>query len=156
MDSTPIGKAGSMKRFHVPKPTTILGAVAIVLALAGTAVAASNLKLADFDASSRDRLAGTGVIQFASQTSNTGAVDAANPKTFKVQCELSKKASAGGFKWTGNTPPVPTDYKFLDAYPNGGGFVVRLYILGPTAANQSLAVYSNCVKSRKQNGTPPS
>jgi hypothetical protein len=33
---------------------------------------------------------------------------------------------------------------------------VRIYVLGPTAANQPLSVYSNCVKSRKQNGTPPS
>jgi hypothetical protein len=143
------------KRFRMPRPGVLLGVVAVVLALAGTAVAASNLRLADFEPTSRDRLAGTGVIQFAAQTTNTGAVDPAAPKTFTVKCELSKKATAGGFKWTG-TPPAPTDYELLDEYPNGGGFVVRMYVLGPTAANQSLAVYSNCVKSRKQNGTPPS
>jgi hypothetical protein len=145
-----------MKRFRIPKPNLLLGVIAVVLAIGGTAVAAGPLHLGDFDSSSRDRLAGTGVIQFASQTSNTGAVDANDPKTFKVQCELSKKATAGGFKWTDNTVPKPSDYQFVDSYPNGGGFVVRLYILGPTAANKSLAVYSNCVKSRKQNGTPPS
>jgi hypothetical protein len=144
-----------MKRIGRLRPGTIVGVIAVVLALAGTAVAASNLRLADFEPSSRDRLAGTGVIQFAAQTSNTGPVDTAMPKTFSVKCELAKKATAGGFKWTGTVPPAHGDYKFLDAYPNGGGFVVRLYILGPTAANQQLAVYSNCVKSRKQNGTPP-
>jgi hypothetical protein len=145
-----------MKRFRMPKPTTLLGVIAIVLALAGTAVAASNLKLADFDSSSRDRLAGTGVIQFANKAFDTGAVNPTVPKTFSVQCELSKKASAGGFKWTGATPPLPADYRYLDGYPNGGGYVVRLYVLGPTAANQQLSVYANCVKSRTQNGTPPS
>jgi hypothetical protein len=143
-----------MKRFRRPTPGTVLGIVAVVLALTGTAIAASNLKLANFEPSSRDRLAGTGVIQFAAQTADTGAVDPAAPKTFSVKCELSKKATSGGFKWTG-TPPAPTDYQLLDQYPNGGGFVVRMYITGPSAANQQLSVFSNCVKSRKQNGTPP-
>lgn len=145
-----------MKRIRLRRPSAgmIVGVIAVVLAIAGTAVAASNLKLADFEASSRDRLAGTGVIQFAAQPATTDGVSA-NPQTFSVKCELSKKASSGGFKWTG-TPPVPSDYEYLDGYPNGGGYVVRVYVLGPTAANQPLTVYSNCVKSRKQNGTPPS
>src|SRR5262249_57379961 len=145
-----------MKRLRMPKPGLLLGVIALILAVTGTAVAAGQLSLGQFDSSSRDRLAGTGVIEFAAQTTNTGAVDMNSPKTFRVQCELSKKATAGGFKWTDANPPKPADYQFLDSYPNGGGFVVRLYILGPTAANKSLAVYSNCVKSRKQNGTPPS
>jgi hypothetical protein len=146
-----------MKRIRLRRPSAgmIVGVIAVVLAVAGTAVAASNLRLADFEASSRDRLAGTGVIQFAAQPATTGGVNATTPQTFSVKCELSKKATSGGFKWTG-TPPVPSDYAYLDAYPNGGGYVVRLYVLGPTAANQPLSVYSNCVKSRKQNGTPPS
>ena len=144
-----------MKRFRKPSPGVLLGVIAVVLALAGTAVAASNLRLADFTPDSRDRLAGTGVIQYAAQTHDTGAIDAASPKTFSVKCELEKKATSGGFKWLG-TPPHPADYQLLDEYPNGGGFVVRLYVVGPSAANQQLAVYSNCVKSRKQNGTPPS
>lgn len=143
------GKAGR------PSPGIVLGVVAIVLALAGTAVAAKQLKLGQFDDSSRDRLAGTGVIQYASQAHKTGAIDAVAPKTFSVKCELSKKATSGGFKWTGSTPPSPADYQILDAYPNGGGFVVRLYVLGPTAADKDLVVYSNCVKSRSQRGTPP-
>jgi hypothetical protein len=125
-----------------------------VLALTGSAVAASNLKLGMFDQSSRDRLAGTGVIQYAAQAHNTGAV-AATPKTFTVKCELDKKATSGGFKWTGPTPPEPADYELLDAYPNGGGYVVRLYVLGSSAENAPLSVFSNCVKSRTQNGTPP-
>jgi hypothetical protein len=144
-----------MKRIGRLRPGTVLGVIALVVALAGTAVAASNLRLADFESTSRDRLAGTGVIQFAAQAHNTGTLDAAAPKTFTVKCELSKKATSGGFKWTGATPPKPTDYQYLDGYSNGGGFVVRLYILGPTAENQQLSVFTNCVKSRKQNGTPP-
>jgi hypothetical protein len=145
-----------MKRIRLrrPRPGTILGVVAIVLALAGTAVAAANLRLADFEPSSRDRLAGTGVIQYAAQTHNTGT-PSPDAKTFSVRCELEKKATSGGFKWQG-TPPSPTDYQFIDAYPTGSGFTVRLRVSGPTAADQQLAVYSNCVKSRKQNGTPPS
>jgi hypothetical protein len=148
-----------MKRIHLRRPSAgmIVAVLAVVLAVAGTAVAASNLKLADFESSSRDRLAGTGVIQFAAQAHNTGDVGAPRElKTFTVQCELAKKATSGGFKWTGN-PPGPATYELLDAYPNGGGFVVRMYIEDASAAeNQPLSVYSNCVKSRKQNGTPPS
>lgn len=149
-----------MKRIRLRRPSAgmIVGVIAVVLAIAGTAVAASNLRLADFEASSRDRLAGTGVIQYAGQAHNTGDVAAPRElKTFTVRCELDKKATSGGFKWTGPNPPGPGGYEILDSYPNGGGFVVRIYIEDGTAGeNQPLSVYSNCVKSRKQNGTPPS
>jgi hypothetical protein len=142
----------------MPRPGLVLGVIAIVLALAGTAVAVENLRLADFEPTSRDRLAGTGVIQYASQAHNTGNVGVPRElKTFSVQCELAKKATSGGFKWTGPNPPGPAAYEYLDSYPTGGGFVVRIYIEnGLAAENQPLSVYSNCVKSRKQNGTPPS
>jgi hypothetical protein len=155
-----------MKRLRMPRPGTVLGVIALVLALAGTAVAASNLKLANFEPSSRDRLAGTGVIQFAAQSYVTPATsDSFNTvHTYTVKCELSKKATSGGFKWTGAAPNAG-DYQLLDAYPNGGGFVVRLQLRPDdpatpgvdegTALNKPIAVYSNCVKSRKQNGTPP-
>jgi|tagenome__1003787_1003787.scaffolds.fasta_scaffold20709024_2 hypothetical protein len=143
-----------MKRFRKPSPGVILGVIAVVLALGGTAVAASNLKLANFEPSSRDRLAGTGVIQYASQTYDTGGTSP-DLKVFSVKCAAEKKATAGGFKWLG-TPPIPTDYQFVDAYPTGGGFTVRLRVTGATGANKQLAVYANCVKSRKQDGTPPS
>lgn len=143
-----------MKRIRMPSPGTALGMIAVILALTGTAVAASNLRLANFEPSSRDRLAGTGVIQYASATHNTGQ-PSPDVKTFSVQCAAAKKATAGGFKWLG-TPPLPTDYQFVDAYPTGGGFTVRLRVGGPSAANQQLSVFANCVKSRKQDGTPPS
>jgi hypothetical protein len=142
-----------MKRFRRPSPGVLLGIIAVVLALAGTAVAASNLKLANFEPSSRDRLAGTGVIQYAAQTHNTGT-PSPDVKTFSVQCAAAKKATAGGFKWVG-TPPDPLGFQFVDAYPTGGGFTVRLRV-NPTGANQNLTVFANCVKSRKQDGTPPS
>jgi hypothetical protein len=146
-----------MKRFRMPSPGLLLGIVAIVLALAGTAVAAGNLKLADFEGSSRDRLAGTGVIQYAAQPYDTGASNSfGEVHTYTVRCELAKKATSGGFKWTDATPPKQGDFQVLDQYPNGGGYVVRMYIKpGGTAEHQHLAVYSNCVKSRQQNGVPP-
>jgi hypothetical protein len=154
-------------RLKRPSPGLIVGVIAVVLAVAGTAIAASNLKLANFEPSSRDRLAGTGVIQFAAanQTTPTSTPSFGTVHTFSVRCELAKKATAGGFKWTGQTPS-PNDYQLLDAYPNGGGFVVRLQLRPDdpgtpavnegSALNKPIAVYANCVKSRKQNGTPPS
>jgi hypothetical protein len=145
----------TMKRKFKPTPGTVLGVIAIVMALAGTAFAAGNLRLSNFEPQSRNVLAGTGVIQFAAAPFTTGASDNDKPQTFTVKCELSKKATSGGFKWTGPTPPKPSDYKFLDAYPNGSGYVVRLYVTGPTAEKQPLSVYSNCVKSRAQRGLPP-
>ena len=60
--------------------------------------------------------------------------------------------------------PTHGDYQLLDAYPNGGGFVVQLQLKPDdprppvdesTALNQPIAVYANCVKSRKQHGAPP-
>jgi hypothetical protein len=151
----------------IPKSRgTVLGVIAVVLALTGTAIAASNLRLADFEPSSRDRLAGTGVIQFAAANLSTPTTTPAfnTVHTFTVKCELAKKATAGGFKWTGQTPD-PADYQLLDAYPNGSGFVVRLQLRPDdpatpanegSALNKPISVYANCVKSRKQNGSPPS
>jgi hypothetical protein len=155
-----------MKRIRMPRPGVVLGVIAVILAAGGTAIAASNLKLADFESSSRDRLAGTGVIQYAASNQTTPATTPSfgTVHTFTVRCELAKKATAGGFKWTGGTPPNPGDYQLLDAYPNGSGFVVRLQLrpddpMTPvnegSGLGQPLAVYANCVKSRKQNGAPP-
>lgn len=155
-----------MKRFR-GTPGAILGVIALIVALGGSAYAAANLKLANFQDSSRDRLAGTGVIQYASAALTTPATTGSfnTVHTFTVKCELSKKATSGGFKWTGQTPNQG-DYQLLDAYPNGGGFVVRLQLRpdDPTtpaidegsALNKPLSVYSNCVKSRTQRGAPPS
>jgi hypothetical protein len=151
----------------MPGPGTVLGVIALVVALTGTAIAAGNLRLADFQPDSRDRLAGTGVIQYAAASYTTPATsDSFNTvRTYSVKCEQSKKATAGGFKWTGAVPNA-SDYQLLDAYPNGGGFVVRLQLRPDdpatpnvnegTALNKPIAVYANCVKSRKQNGAPPS
>ncbi|HEY7267979.1 MAG TPA: hypothetical protein VH501_09805 [Solirubrobacterales bacterium] len=147
----------------------IVSVIALVLAVSGTAVAASslkgNLKLAWFQSDSRDRLAGTGVIQYAAAPyttpKTTDSFDTVH--TYAVKCELSKKATSGGFKWTGN-PPHHGDYQVLDAYPNGSGFVVRLQLrpddpMTPadegTALNKPISVYANCVKSRTQRGAPP-
>jgi hypothetical protein len=147
-----------MKRLRLPSPGTLLAVIALVFAITGTALAAGSLRLADFDGSSRNRLAGTGVIQYATQQYDTGTSATFNMvRTFSVQCELSKKATSGGFKWTGANPPNQGDFQILDQYPNGGGYVVRLYIKpGGTAEHQPLSVFSNCVKSRQQNGVPPS
>jgi hypothetical protein len=150
-------------RFRMPSPGVVLGVIAVVIALTGTAMAAGGLTLGSFTPDSRDRLAGTGVIQFAQQNYNTGTSTSFDQvHTYSVQCELAKKATSGGFKWTSNTPPKPADFQVLDQYPNGGGYVVRLYIkpgtaqTPSTAENQQLSVFSNCVKSRKQTGVPPS
>jgi hypothetical protein len=156
----------TMRKLLPKSRGTVIGIVAVVLALTGTAVAASNLRLADFESSSRDRLAGTGVIQYAAQAHTTPTTTPSfnTVHTYTVRCELSKKATSGGFKWTGQVPNAG-DYQLLDAYPNGSGFVVRLQLRpdDPTtpavdegsALNKPLAVYSNCVKSRKQRGVPP-
>jgi hypothetical protein len=155
-----------MKR--IKQPGVIIGVIALVFAITGSAVAGlpkSGLKLGMFKDDSRDRLAGTGVIQYAAASHTTPATvaDFNTVHTFAVRCELSKKATSGGFKWTGQTPNAG-DYQVLDAYPNGSGFVVRLQLrpddpVTPvdegTALNKPIAVYSNCVKSRTQRGTPP-
>lgn len=160
-------QVGTVKKFRMPRPGLVLGLIAVVLALGGTAVAGippgDPLKLGMFQDDSRDRLAGTGVIQYAGASFVTPAdVDSFNTvHRFEVKCELSKKATSGGFKWTG-TPPNAGDYQLVDAYPTGQGFVVRLQIDPGTlptdtssAENKPLSVYANCVKSRKQSGTPP-
>ena len=130
----------------------MLGVFALVVALTGTAAVAGipgKLKLGNFNQSSRDRLAGTGVIQYAAQTHTVADNGYATLQTFTVNCEKKKKATAGGYKI------APTGaafwWQFKDSYPTGSGFKVRLWT---TTASQ-IQVYANCVKSRKQRGTPP-
>jgi hypothetical protein len=144
-----------MKRIRIrrPRPGMILGVIAVVLAAAGTAFAAANLRLADFEPSSRDRLAGTGVIQYAAQTSTTSGANGV--QQFTVQCAAAKKATAGGWRWVNVPPPPGNSYDFVGAYPIGGGFKVILDVKAAGAHNQPLALYANCVKSRRQDGTPP-
>ena len=145
-----------LKRIGLPRPAMIVSVIALVLALGGAAVASHGhaLKLGMFQDSSRDRLAGTGVIQYAAATHTTAAAPSTDVQRFEVKCELSKKATSGGFKWDG-TPPDDGDFSLVDAYPTGQGFVVRLRATGASAANKQLFVFANCVKSRKQRGTPP-
>jgi hypothetical protein len=165
-----------MKRIRLrrPSPAMIVAIIALIGALAGTSVAHHGkpgvFKLANFQPDSRDRLAGTGVIQYAGASFVTPAVvDSFNTvHRYEVKCELSKKATSGGFKWTG-TPPNQGDYQLLDAYPTAQGFVVRLQLKPDadaddpataaveksSALSKPLAVYANCVKSRKQRGAPP-
>jgi hypothetical protein len=147
-------------RVGKPSPAMIISVIALVFAIGGGAAIAgipkSGLKLGMFQQDSRDRLAGTGVIQYAAAVHNTGDVAMGEIKQFDVKCELSKKATSGGFKWTDATPPPAEAVELLDAYPNGSGFVVRIRITHDTDAdNKQLSVFSNCVKSRAQRGTPP-
>jgi hypothetical protein len=162
-----------MKRIRLrrPSPAMIVAIIALIGVLGGTAVAhhgrAGVFKLANFNPDSRNRLAGTGVIQYANASFVTPAsVDSFNNvHTYLVQCELAKKATSGGFKWTGATPNAG-DYQYLDGYPTAQGFIIRLQLRpneeappaggGPsTALGKPLSVYANCVKSRHQRGTPP-
>jgi hypothetical protein len=148
----------------MPSPAMVVSIIALILAVSGTAVAASslkgNLKLAFFEPTSRDRLAGTGVIEYATQSHKTGALSDTKPQDFAVTCGGAKKATSGGFNWIGDPPP-PDSYKFLAAYPFGGasgspgGYKVRIYILKAEAVDKEIHVFANCVKSRKQLGTPP-
>ncbi|MGH2956986.1 MAG: hypothetical protein ACRDL6_08335 [Solirubrobacterales bacterium] len=161
-----------MKRIRLrrPSPAMVVALIALVGTLGGTAIAhhgkAGVFKLANFQPDSRDRLAGTGVIQYAGASFVTPAtVDSFNTvHRFEVKCELSKKATSGGFKWTGQTPNAG-HYQVVDAYPTGQGFVVRLQLRPDdtttpdvdesSALGKPLAVYANCVKSRRQRGAPP-
>lgn len=155
-----------IRKMPRPSPAMIVAVIALIAALGGGAIAhhgkAGVFKLANFNKDSRDRLAGTGVIQYAQATHKTGAMDLTKPQDFEVRCELAKRATSGGFNWVGEPPP-PDSFKIVSAYPVGGsaalvspgGFKVRLYILTPEAEGKDLQVYSNCVKSRLQRGTPP-
>jgi hypothetical protein len=160
-----------MKRIRLrrPSPSMVVGIVALVAALGGSAVAGipkgDPLKLGMFQDSSRDRLAGTGVIQYAAAqfVTPTTVPSFDTVQRYEVKCELSKKATSGGFKWTA-TPPNAGDYRLVDAYPTAQGFVVRLQLRPDdpatpavnegTALNKPLALFANCVKSRLQRGAP--
>ena len=123
-----------MKRFRMPSPAMILGVIAVVLALAGTAVAAGTLKLADFNQSSRDRLAGAGVVDYSAATSTTAATNGL--QEFTVQCPGAKKPTAGGWKWVTTPPPNYFTYRIQGSYPIGNGWKVALFLQNAATQNQ--------------------
>ncbi|MGH2956987.1 MAG: hypothetical protein ACRDL6_08340, partial [Solirubrobacterales bacterium] len=96
---------------------------------------------------------GTGVIQYAAANFTTTTTNGL--QQFNVQCAAAKKATAGGWKWGAFPPPPHSSYDFVGAYPTGAGFKVMLDIKAAGAHNQPLSLYANCVKSRRQDGTPP-
>jgi hypothetical protein len=133
------------KRFRLrrPSPAMVVGIVAIVVATAGTSVAAITLnKLSE---GAKDKTVGVGKLTYVTTTTN---VAANTTVPVNANCPTGLKVIGGGVKWT--TLPAPGTVT-TDTYPATAGWAGHVY----SGINNVATTTAICSKSRVVTGSPP-
>jgi hypothetical protein len=140
-----------MSRIPLPKPATVLAAVALFVALSGTAVAAGIVAKAKF-ALNAGKLQGKTAAQVAAQpgpASTAASLVATRTSSFSIAadevkvvsaaCESGEKATGGGYATNGavlSVASAPTN--------DGAAWQVGLANIGSSSASGT--AYAVCVK----------
>jgi hypothetical protein len=143
-----------MKRFRNlrrPSPAMIVGVVAVVLALTGSAFAAKKLSLGALSDGAKNKTVGVGKLTYV-QTSFV----ALNPEptqgyAVSAACPSGLRVIGGGIK--GQDPN--TDFIF-DSYPTTTGWAGRVYPGGVAGTSRTFITTAICANSRAVTGAPPS
>jgi hypothetical protein len=133
------------KRFRLrrPSPAMIVAIGAIVVATAGTSVAAINLnKLSD---GAKDKTVGVGKLTYVTTTK---AIPANTTVPVSAQCPTGLTVIGGGTKWS--TLPAPGTVT-TDTYPSTTGWAGDVY----SGINNTATTTAICAKSRVVTGAPP-
>lgn len=133
------------KRFRLrrPSPAMIVGIVAIVVATAGTSVAAINLsKLSD---GAKDKTVGVGKLTYVTVSQ---AIPANTTVPVSANCPTGLKVIGGGIKWT-TLPAIDT--VTTDSHPAAAGWAGHVY----SGINNTATTTAICAKSRVVTGQPP-
>ncbi len=140
-----------MSRIPLPKPATVLAAVALFVALSGTAVAAGIVAKAKF-ALNAGKLQGQTAAQVAAQpgpASTAASLVASRTSSFSIAadevklvtaaCQSGEKATGGGFSTNGAVISV-------DSAPtsDGASWQVGLANIGNSSASGT--AYAVCIK----------
>jgi hypothetical protein len=143
-----------MKRFirTRPRPGTIIAIVALIVALAGTAVAAGPFLPKSKFSNFKKNVAVKGPITYVNQTQSVDTSGGGgSAQTITAQCPSGFFPVGGSAKST--TPSQSSNFFLFQDYPSANGWTAQVYVNGPPS--ETVIVNAICEKA-KTSGTPPS
>jgi hypothetical protein len=141
-----------MKRLFArrPSPAMIIAIVALIAALAGTAIAAGPFlpkrKFTNF----KQNTAVKGPVTYVNQTQTVDAPFAGAGVNVTASCPSGSVPVSGGAKT--NTNSATSNFFVLNSYPTATGWTALVYS-GPTP--ESVTVTAVCTRARTSGTTPP-
>ena len=130
-----------------PSPAMLLAVVAVVLALAGTAVAASGISLGALTNGAKNKTVGVGRLTYVNTTTN---IPFATTTQVTANCPAGLQVIGGGVKW--GTPVAPNTV-VTESGPSTTGWSARVYSEKP--GGNTATTTAICAVSRVVTGAPP-
>jgi hypothetical protein len=131
-----------------PSPAMIVSIVALVVALSGTAVAASKLGLGALSNGAKNKTVGVGKLTYVSNT-----VQAVQPdQSVSVSCPSGLHVIGGGIKLSHPNVDSSDVSWVTDSYPTVAGWAGHVFF---TDGSQSATANAICAVSRSVTGSPP-
>jgi hypothetical protein len=145
-----------MKRIRkLPSPAMIVAVVALVFALAGTAVGAKKLLgLGAFRDGVKDKTVGVGKLKYVTNTVEDPIAPGITAAV--ATCPSNFEAVGGGIKVDStDNAVIQNNARIIDSYMTSSGWAGHVETIGaPTTPTKFLTVVA-CVRSRAITGTPP-
>jgi hypothetical protein len=135
-----------------PSPAMIVAVLALVAALAGTAVAADKLGLSAFSKGAKNKTVGVGKLTYVSSTvtlQDTSALTG-NLQQISANCPAGLKPIGGGIR----LEPADDGLWFADSYLTATGFAGSVSNQGPTPGATATITIA-CASSRAVTGALP-
>ena len=138
----------------LPSPALIVAVVALVFALAGTAVGAKKLLgLGSFKDGVKDKIVGVGKLQYVTNTVEDPI--AAGLTTAVATCPGNYEAVGGGIKIDSTDQAVIELATIHDSYMTTSGWTGRVETDPTALAPIKFITVVACARSRAITGTPP-
>jgi hypothetical protein len=134
-----------------PSGSMIVAVIALVFALAGSAVAAGTISIGDFTKKAKDKTVGVGKLTYVTTNTTVGNPDPTGGTAVTANCPGGLKVIGGGIK--GQDPD--SDFIF-DSYPTTTGWRGRVYAGGGATETRTFTTNAICAASRVVTGAPPS
>jgi hypothetical protein len=137
-----------------PSATMIVAALALIVALGGSAVAAKKLGLNSLSPSAKKKTVGVGKLTYvtAQQTYTGGPPPEGYVLT--ATCPGRTHVLGGGAKAASGYAPNFT-FSLIEGHLSTNGFTARFYA-GDTGVSDTVAVTASCGVSQAVTGAPPS
>jgi hypothetical protein len=139
-------------RLSRPRPAGIVAVVALILALAGTAVAAGKIGVGALSNGAKNKTVGVGKLTYVSATGtfNTLSIQI-NKDTLSARCPSGLRAIGGSAKTS--TSSGQSHFVLLQDYPTSTGWTATFIVDGPPS--EVITVTAICAASRVVTGAPP-
>jgi hypothetical protein len=128
-----------------PSPAMLIAVIALVFALAGTAVAAKTLGLSALSNGAKNKTVGVGKLTYVTTTI---PIPANTTTPVQANCPAGLRVIGGGVKWA--TLPAP-DTVITDSHPTTTGWGGHVY----SGINNTATTTAICAASRVVTGAPP-